>query len=419
MKCIVLGAGVIGTTIAYELARDGHEVVVLERQDDVAQGASHANGGVIGASQVEPWAAPGMPRNLIRWLGRDDAPLLVRPGELPSVWSWGLRFLSSCTARAFDAATRASLRLALYSLERLAVLRSEIPGIDIPGGQPVMKIFTDPTALAKTAANTERWRPLGFPARVLSLDEARRIEPALLAASDRIVGAVFYIRDESRDCAAFTSKIAQAAREKGVSFRFGAEAGPLTREGDLARVQLSGTTLPADAIVAALGSWTPAGLANLGFRLPVIPTKGLTITVPAAPWPQAPKGALIDTSRIFGLVRLGDSLRISGTAEIAGFDAKPDRRRTAKLAASVAELFPAFERCLEAERPRVWAGLRPTTPDGPPIIGATPIRNLWIATGHGPQGWTGACGTARIVADLVSGREAEIDLNGLTLARFS
>jgi D-amino-acid dehydrogenase len=419
MKCVVLGAGVIGTTIAYELARDGHEVVVLEGQDDVAQGASHANGGVIGASQVEPWAAPGMPRNLIRWLGRDDAPLLIRPRELPSVWSWGLRFLSSCTTRAFDAATRVSLRLALYSLERLAVLRSEILGIDIPGGQPVMKIFTDPTALAKTAADIERWRPLGFPARVLSLDEARRIEPALLAASDRIVGAVSYFQDESRDCAAFTSRIAQAAREKGVSFRFGTECGPLTREDDLARVQLSGTTLPADAIVAALGSWTPAGLANLGFRLPVIPTKGLTITVPAGPWPQAPKGALIDTARIFGLVRLGDSLRISGTAEIAGFDAKPNRRRAAKLADSVVELFPAFERCLEVERPRVWAGLRPTTPDGPPIIGATPFRNLWIATGHGPQGWTGACGTARIVADLVSGREAEIDLTGLTLARFS
>jgi D-amino-acid dehydrogenase len=151
----------------------------------------------------------------------------------------------------------------------------------------------------------------------------------------------------------------------------------------------------------------------------VIPTKGLTITAPAGPWPEAPRGALIDTTRIFGLVRLGDSLRISGTAEIAGFDAEPDQRRVEKLAAAVVELFPAFERCLEAERPKVWAGLRPTTPDGPPIIGATPYRNLWIATGHGPQGWTGACGTARVIADLVSGREAEIDLTGLTLARFS
>jgi D-amino-acid dehydrogenase len=419
VRCLVIGAGIVGTTTAFELAADGHEVEVVDPAPGIAQRASFANGGVIGASQVEPWAAPGMPLSILRWLGRDDAPLLLRPRELPRLWRWGWRFLRACNAADYRASTVASLGLALHSLDRLEAIRALLGADYAMSTGTVLKVFLDPSAFAKARAQVEDLAADGLPARVVDLEEARALEPALQDASERLAGAVAYTRDVTGDCNRFAGLLADRLAAKGVRFRLGAAVTGFRREGArIGAVAIDGEERRYDVVVAAAGSWTPALVRELGLRPLIAPTKGITITVPARAWARAPSAAVIDTARIFGLVRLGHSLRVSGSAELTGFDDRPEERRWKALTAKVVEIFPPFAACLADGPPRVWAGLRPTTPDGRPILGATPVENLYLNAGHGPQGWTGACGSARVVADLIAGRTPAVDPTSFAYARF-
>ncbi|MBL8700791.1 MAG: D-amino acid dehydrogenase [Alphaproteobacteria bacterium] len=417
MRVVVIGAGVAGVMTAYELAAQGHEVVVVERCAGPADETSFGNGGVLGATQVEPWAQPGMPLHLLRWLGREDAPLLLRLGQLPHMWRWGVKFLANCNEAAFHRAMSASLRLTRYSLARFAALR-EATGLSFDhraGG--ALKVYGKPAELEAFARKFEASRGYGMRFSVLDRAGCARIEPALAAAP--ISGGILFPEDETGDCRKFTQAMAGMAARAGVEFRFATPvAGIEHGAGRAVAVTTAAGRIAADAIVVACASHTPGLLAPLGIRVPICPVKGVSITVPVVDWPDAVRGAVIDHTRLFGLIRLGDRLRVSGSAEITGFDTTPAPSRCAALTRAALELFPALAPSLAASPPLRWAGLRGVSPDGPPIIGRTPIANLFVNAGHGPQGWSTSHGCARIVADLVGGREPEIEIAGLELDRY-
>jgi len=423
MRVLVIGAGVNGVSTAYALASRGAEVTVVDRAAGVADGASFANGGVVGGTQIEPWAAPGLRRLILQWLFREDAPLLVRWRELPKLASWGLAFLRNCEAGRFERNLRASGRLTRHSLACFASLRATA-GIDAADYSLIqkgaLKLYHTAEAMAEATAEADLIRALGFAVEAIDARACAAVEPGLAPVADRLAGGLHFKEEEIGDCRAFTRVLAGRAQDLGVAFRFGTEIRRLRRTADrLAEVETrGGGTLAADAFVAATASWSAPLLRTAGLKVPVVPAKGLTISVPAAPWPDAVRSAVMDHSRLFGLIRIGDAMRVSGSAELTGYDTRPSDRRCEAILNNVLELFPAFKACLDAGEPRRWAGLRGNSPDGPPIIGPTPIRNLFLDIGHGPQGWSTSAGAADLVADCVLGRPPAIDLDGLTLARF-
>ncbi|MEX0853772.1 MAG: FAD-dependent oxidoreductase [Bauldia sp.] len=422
MRVIVIGAGVSGVLTAYRLTKAGCEVMVVDRAAGPAAETSFANGGVIGGTQIEPWASPGLQWKLLKWIGREDAPLLVRWRELPRMVGWGLAFLRNCTTARFHRNLAASGRLTRHSLACFARLRDEA-GLDgseyalIRRG--ALKLYLSRETFDAAAAESETIAKLGFGVSPVDAAECVRREPGLGPAAHTIAGGVAYDDEEIGDCRAFTLAMAERARAGGAVFRFGTPVWGLRRSGDaVAAMVTRDAELTADAYVLATASYSAGLLRGVGVSAPVIPTKGLTITVPAAPWPDAVRSAVMDHSRIFGLIRIGDNLRVSGSAEITGHDTTPSDRRCDAILANVLELFPDFRACLGNGQKR-WAGNRGNTPDGPPILGATPLRNLFLNIGHGPQGWSTSAGAADIVADIVLGRSPAIELDGLTLDRFA
>jgi D-amino-acid dehydrogenase len=418
MRTIVLGAGVIGTTTAWYLARHGHEVTVVERRDAVARETSFANGGVLHSSEAEPWSRPGMGRNLVRWIGREDAPLLLRPRALPRVWRWGLAFMRNCRPGPFRDNTRVNLRLTMYTLGCIKEIR-EATGIAYDAAmEGSLKVYTSPRALDAMEAEARLMTPHGLVYERLDAKGCVAREPALAPIEPTLAGGLYFPLDEHGDCRAFTEGLAGfAAREHGVTFHFGRTVTGLRVEGGRASgVETDQGPLKADSIVVALGSYTPGLLRPHGIRLAIQPVKGVTVSVPAAAWPDGPRVPIIDDSRLFGLIRIGERYRCSGSAEIDGFDATPSRARCEALVKNVIGVFPDLARCWDPETAQLWAGLRPMTPSGIPYLGPTPIGGLFVNAGHGHLGWTMSCGSARVVADLVAGKQPGIDVTGLTLA---
>ncbi|SLN57346.1 D-amino acid dehydrogenase [Oceanibacterium hippocampi] len=416
MKVIVLGAGVVGVSLAYMLAGDGHEVVVLERRDGAALGTSFANGGQISASQPFPWASGKVPGRLIRWLGRDDAPLAVRLRADPAMWSWALRFLMRCTtARNLDGAGRA-LRLAMFSRGELRRLRHEL-GLSYDAEERgILKLYRDPRSLEEAAAHAEWLGARGIAQTLLDRDGCVAVEPALATGAAGIAGGTYTAEDESGDAHRYTRALAERGAALGVVFRFDTAVRAL--EADGARIVAAATDagpVRGDAFVLAAGVDAPALVRPLGLRLPVYPVKGYSVTIPVGGSNAAPHVSITDEDRYVVMSRLGDRLRAAGTAELAGHDTTPNRRRSGAVLDAVMSLFPDAG---DAGAATHWAGLRPMTPDGVPLIGPTPYANLFLDTGHGTLGWTMAAGSARVLAELVAGRPSPIDLDGLTMQRF-
>jgi len=416
MKVLILGAGVIGITTAYYLARDGVEVHVVDRQAEPAAETSHANGGVLHTSEAEPWSRPGAPWQMLRWIGRTDAPMLLRLSALPFMWRWGLAFAARSNTRDYRTATRANLRLSVYTLGLIKQLREDL-GLDYDQSSlGSMKIYSDRRAFDLMSAEAEAMREFGMDFEAIDPDRAVAIEPALASARDTMVGALHYPPDEAGDCAKFTQALAAICEGLGVTFHYGRAVRRLQREGSrITAVETDRGQLAGDAVVVAMGSYSPMIARPLGIRLPIYPVKGVTVTVPAAPWPDGPRMPIIDDRRLFGINRLGDRYRCPGTVEIARYDARPDPRRCEALVRNVIDVFPGFADCYDRDTARFWAGLRPMTPSGNPYLGRTGYDNLYLNTGHGHLGWTMSCGSAKVVADCVLGRRPEIDLGGLTL----
>ncbi len=416
MKIIVLGAGVVGTTTAYFLAEAGHAVTVIERQSAPGAETSFANGAQISACHAKPWAAPGIPFKALGWMFTEDAPLLFKPLRWdPALWAWGLRFLANCTAARGTINMDRTLRVALYSRDVLKALRqrTNIQYNQLDRG--ILHIYRTPEEFKEGVKTAHQLQALGLPQDVLSRDQCVAHEPALAGAPD-LVGGLFSPEDESGDAHAFTVALSEMARAKGVTFRFGESIQKLeVSNGQISRVVTNRGDETADAFVMALGSYSPHFARELGLSLPVYPAKGYSITVPIENPEAAPTVSITDETRYMVFSRLGDNMRVAGTAELAGWNTDLAPARIAPLVENAKALFP---RAASYATLNPWCGLRPTTPDSVPILGRTHIANLFLNTGHGTLGWTMACGSAQILADLISDRRPEISLDGLGVERF-
>jgi len=416
MKILVLGSGVIGVTSAWYLTRAGHEVTLVDRQPRPALETSFANGGQISWGAANPWAAPEIPGKAIVWLFKQHSPLVLRPSLDPALWSWLLQMLRNCTHARYLANKERQLRLARYSHACLTGLREQI-GLNYDQSTHGLLILYRSTRDLEVATRGARLLDrLGIAYRFLDRGACVAHEPALRDSCDKIVGGMLFPGDESGDCRLFTEELAARARQQGVQFLASTTVTRLVAEnGRIVRVVTDRGDLTADACVLACGSDSPLLLKALGIRLPVYPVKGYSITVPVTNDSAAPQGTLTDETYKVVVTRLGNRLRAAGTAELAGYDLTLPPARLATLQYVMRDLFPNAGDTASAE---AWAGLRPMTPDNPPVIGATPYKNLFLNTGHGTLGWTMACGSGQVLADLVCGRAPEIDLDGLTLARF-
>ena len=402
-----MGAGVVGVTGAWYLAEAGHEVTVIERRAEPALETSFANGGQISAGHAEPWAKPGVLPKLLRWLGREDAPMLFRPRPDWAQWLWGLRFLLECLPGRFEDNCRNLAGLARYSRECLRALRAatHIGYDELSRG--ILHFCTSAGDFDALARHAEAVRALGIRREVKSAAECVALEPALAGAG--VMGGVFTPEDESGDARKFTVELARRAAEKGVRFETGRTIEAIEAQaGAVSAIRVDGERRVADAYVVSLGSYSPLLLRPLGIHIPVYPLKGYSITLPldAAHAGAAPTVSLTDEACKIVISRLGERLRAAGTAELTGYDTSINAVRCEAIVERIRRLFPALRGIEPVDR---WAGLRPATPTNAPVIGRTRLDRLFLNTGHGTLGWTLACGSGRVLAELVSGRKPDVD----------
>jgi D-amino-acid dehydrogenase len=407
MKVLVLGAGVIGTSTAWYLAQQGHEVVVVDRREGAGLETSFANGGQISVCHAEPWANPDAPAKILKWIWRDDAPLLFRLRMDPAQWSWGLKFLNECRPSRTRENIAQIVKLSLYSRTSLQQLRAET-GIQYDQlARGILHYYTDAADFERAVGAASLMRENGLDRETKSVDEAIRIEPALAAARDKIVGATYTPSDESGDAYKFTATLAKMAQDRGVVFKYNEAIARLEAEGGrVARVVLKSGELKADAYVVALGSYSPLLTRPLGLGLPVYPAKGYSASVPIRDEAKAPIVSLTDDHAKIVMSRLGDRMRIAGTAELSGYSTDLNAVRCEALLRRGREMFPEAG---DYDRATFWAGLRPSTPSNVPLIGKTRFPNLFLNTGHGTLGWTMAAGSGKALADIISGRKPELD----------
>ncbi len=413
MRIAVLGAGIIGVTTAWYLARDGHSVTVYDRRDRVAAETSHANAGLIAPGHAHAWASPRAPGMLLRSLWRHDTALKLKLRADPALFAWGIEFLRNCTAARNRRNTLIKLRLCLLSHRSLNEIATadDIAYHRVPKG--LLYLYRDNTHLESGRANMALLIQNGASLRSISTDECLAIEPALAPARDRIAGGIYAPNEESGDCRLFTANLAGKLAARGVKFELGAAITRLHREGDrIAAVATDRGDIAADLYILALGCYAAPIARPLGIRLPVYPVKGYSLTVPLRDAAKAPTVGGVDEDRLVAFARMGDRLRLTSTAEIAGYGLDHRPADFAAMIETANELFPG---AADFDRPDYWTCLRPMTPDGPPILGPTPLRNLVLNAGSGHMGWTMACGNARIVADLIANRPPPIPLDGLLL----
>ncbi len=417
MRVTVLGAGVVGVCSAYYLVRAGHAVTVVDRRPGPALETSFANGGQISVNHATPWATPTTPWKALKWLGRNDAPLLFHLRADPALAAWSLRFLANCTRRRMLVNIERALRVALYSRGELARLRTAT-GIEYDAlTRGILHIFRNRRDYEEALPQVEPMSRLGCVRRIVDAEACVAIEPALSGVRDRLVGGIFSPDDESGDAHAFTVRLAEIAAGLGVACRYGVRIRRLVAVGGrIDRIETDAGDIGGDAFVVALGSYSPLFVKPLGIRLPVYPAKGYSVTIPVAADGGAPTVSLIDDEFKMVYSRLGGRLRIAGTAEFAGYDDSVTAARARFLLDTARGLFP---RCGDPDKAEFWAGLRPSTPDGVPVIGPTRYPNLFLNTGHGTLGWTMACGSGRLVADIVSGATPAIPVDGLGVERFA
>jgi D-amino-acid dehydrogenase len=420
MRILVLGGGVIGVTTAWFLARDDHEVTLLEREQGVALGTSYANGAMIHTSLVDPWNEPGIAFKLLKWIGREDAPAVLRPSAVPGMLRWGMAFLRNATATRHRRHTLVNLRLALLSAQTLKEVRRETGIEHDQRERGILKVLRTQAELDAGVEHAKMLAGAGdLPFRVLDRAGVLALEPALAEGGEGIRGGIHFPEDESGDCHLFTRRLAAAFDRTGGALKLGSTVERIETDGDrVSGVVADGVRLEADQYVLAAGWRSPALAQGLGLRLPVNPVKGYSITANRGGWNEAPQIAVVDESLKIGVVPLGERLRLAGSAEFTGADLSLNRRRADYIWRSAVQVYPAMARHVDPEAAERWTGLRPMTPDGPPILGPTRYRNLLLNTGHGHLGWTFACGSAQVIAALVAGDRPPIALDGLTVDRF-
>ncbi len=415
MKIVILGAGVVGTTSAYYLARAGHDVTVIDRQAGPALETSFANAGQISPGYASPWAAPGVPLKAIKWMFEEHAPLAIRPDGTLGQLRWMVQMLRNCTAARYSVNKARMVRLAEYSRDCIRELRADT-GIEYEGRQGgTLQLFRTQAQFDGAAKDIKVLDDAGVAYELLEANALGRAEPALGAAGGKLTGGLRLPNDETGDCQLFTTRLAQMCSALGVRFRYDTPIDALAISGGKAvGVQCGGELVNADSVVVALGSYSTRFMKGL-VDIPVYPLKGYSLTVPIRHAERAPVSTVLDETYKIAITRFDDRIRVGGMAEIVGFntDLKAARRRTLEMC--VNDLFPGAGNTAEAS---FWTGLRPMTPDGTPIVGATPIGNLFLNTGHGTLGWTMSCGSAQLLADLISGQRPAIAADDLSVFRY-
>lgn len=416
MHVLVLGSGVIGTTLAYYLAKAGHQVTVVDRQHGPALETSFANAGEVSPGYSAPWAGPGVPLKAIKWMLMHHSPLVIKPMLDPAMWRWGLSMLRNCTEAAYQINKSRMVRVAEYSRDCMKALRAETGISYDERSKGTVQLFRTQKQLDGIGKDVDILKEFGVPFQVLDRAGYLEYEPALAPVQEKFVGALRLPGDETGDCFKFTQNLARMAEALGVKFLFGTAIEGIEQDGRrITGIRTAAGTLTADQYVLALGSYSTALLKTVGIDIPVYPVKGYSITVPITNPAMAPESTLMDETHKVAVTRLGDRIRVGGTAQLSGFDLSLDESRRKTLEFVVSDLFPKGGDVARAE---FWTGLRPMTPDGTPIIGKTRYANLMLSTGHGTLGWTMAAGTGRVIADLISGRVPEISVEDLSVARY-
>ncbi len=416
MKVVILGSGVVGVSSAYFLARDGHEVEVVDRQPGAGLETSFANAGQVSPGYSAPWAAPGVPVKALKWLMMRHRPFVIWPRADARLAWWLAQMLANCTEDAYRTNKARMVRLAEYSRDVLADLRQDT-GIEYDHRtRGTLQLFRTQKQLDHVGDDTAVLEAHGVRYEILDGAGCAAAEPALARVRQRFVGGLRLPGDETGDAHLFTRRLATIAEGLGVRFRYGLSVGRLRTEGDrVVGVETGEGVTRADHYVVSLGSYSPAMLRPLGLQLPVYPVKGYSITVPITQAEGAPVSTVMDETFKVGITRLGDRIRVGGTAELAGFNLRLRAPRRRTLEHSLSDLFPDGG---DVSRATFWTGLRPMTPDGTPIVGATRYPNLSVNTGHGTLGWTMACGSGRLLADQISGRAPAIPDEDLAVRRY-
>ncbi|WP_017401081.1 D-amino acid dehydrogenase [Acinetobacter radioresistens] len=416
MKVVVLGSGVIGVTTAWYLAQAGHEVTVIDRQPGAALETSAANAGQVSPGYATPWAAPGVPLKAIKWMFQKHAPLSIRPDGTSFQIAWMWQMLKNCNIQHYQENKSRMVRIAEYSRDCLKELR-KTTGIAYESRQQgTLQLFRSEQQYANAAKDIEVLKEAGVPFELLEAKDLMKVEPALKYSSHKLTSGLRLPNDETGDCQLFTQHLAEMAKAAGVIFKFGVSIEKLVVEADkVTAVQTSEGLVKADQYVIAMGSFSTPLLRGL-IHIPVYPLKGYSLTIPIQDATRAPVSTVLDETYKVAVTRFDDRIRVGGMAEIVGFNYKllPERRKTLEMV--VNDLYPSAGRLKEAT---FWTGLRPMTPDGTPIVGKTALSNLFLNTGHGTLGWTMACGSGKLLSDLMSHKRPAIYADDLSVARYA
>ncbi|MBV1830783.1 D-amino acid dehydrogenase [Komagataeibacter sp. AV436] len=416
MKIIVLGSGVVGVTSAWYLAQAGHEVTVVDRQPEAGLETSFANAGQVSPGYSSPWAGPGVPLKSIKWLLMKYRPFVFWPMPDPHLWKWLVQMLENCTTSAYDRNKGRMVRIAEYSRDMLMDLRATTAITYDDRQQGTLQVFRTQKQLDGIAGDIRVLEQYNVPYQVLTREGCIEAEPGLAASAHKIVGGLRLPGDETGDAFLFTQRLAAKAAEAGVTFHYDTNIRAMTADGGrITGIETSRGRMVADSYVVSLGSYSPALVRRLGLDLPIYPVKGYSLTADIVNEQRAPVSTIMDETFKIGITRLGSRIRIGGTAELAGFSTRLRAPRRETLEHSVTDLFPGGGNIPAA---RFWTGLRPMTPDGTPIIGRTKYDNLFLNTGHGTLGWTMACGSGKVLADIISGRMPDIPHEDLGIVRY-
>ncbi|WP_425641780.1 D-amino acid dehydrogenase [Marinomonas gallaica] len=417
MKVCILGAGVIGLTSAYYLAKKGMQVTVIDRQSDVAMEASFANAGQVSPGYSAPWAAPGVPLKAVKWLFQKYAPLKISPElELKKV-AWMSKMLRNCTASAYNTNKSRMMALAEYSRDCFIDLRKDI-GISYDDGQGgTLQLFRSDAQVDGAQKDINVLRSLGVPHEVLTPAEILAVEPGLAPSIDKFKGGLRLTGDETGDCFMFCQALKKQCESMGVTFLFNTSVEKLIVEQTrIKAIKTLDDTIECDQLLVCLGSYSKEMLKAIGVDVPIYPVKGYSLTVPISDSNFAPISTIMDETYKVAVTRLGDRIRAAGTAELAGYNLDLPKVRTDTITHVVRDVFPQGADLSQAE---YWTGLRPMTPDGTPVIGETPINGLYLNTGHGTLGWTMSCGSAAVIADIMAGEKTAIDSSDLAVKRYA
>ena len=417
MKVLILGSGVIGVTSAWYLAKSGHDVTVIDRQPTVANETSFANAGQISPGYSAPWAAPGIPIKAMKWLMQELAPLKVSIKDLDTeTIRWMTKLIANCNTKDYHLNKSRMMRVAEYSRDCLRTIRQEININYDHRTQGTLQVFRTDSQVQSAKKDIQVLTECGVAHKVLSAEDCLGYEPALKHTIHKIVGGLHLPNDETGDCHQFVTELAADCERMGVKFIMDTNINKLNKQGnEIVSVTTDKGEFKADTYLMALGSYSTHMLANIGIKVPVYPVKGYSLTLPIEDYSAAPESTVMDETYKVAITRLGDRIRVGGTAEIAAYNIALLEKRRKNIEYSIAELFPHAGDLAKAE---FWTGLRPMTPDGTPILGKTKVDNLFLNTGHGTLGWTMSLGSAKFVSDVMNDKTPDIDGEGLSIDRY-